>query len=360
MKIELTLKHLYKGIDTYLNEQSKKRLITVGFAFTLLLGVLDYITGSELRIDVFYLIPILFVAWYVGEKASIFILTLSVLLIFFSDYLLKPNHSVNFNDLWNLTMVLLFFIIVTKLRSSFYEQRQLSLKLQKALDDIKTTNESLEAFSYSVSHDLRNPLNRILGFSDVLLEGYSDKLDDEGKNYLNRVIKNAVRMNLIMDDLLHLSRISRHGLQRQDVDLSKIAASIVAELREAQPDRNAAIDIQEGITAFSDAKLIEVALSNLLGNAWKFTSKIENAKIEFGTFKREGKVIYYVKDNGAGFDQSFSEKLFLPFQRLHSEEEFEGTGIGLATVQRIVHRHGGEVWAEGEPGKGAIFYFTLQ
>ena len=128
----------------------------------------------------------------------------------------------------------------------------------------------------------------------------------------------------------------------------------------AQPDRGATVDIQEGIVAFADVKLIEVALSNLLGNAWKFTSKIKNAGIQFGTFKKkEGKIVYYVRDNGAGFDQSFSEKLFLPFHRLHSEDEFEGTGIWLATVQRIIHRHGGTVWAEGEPGKGAVFYFTL-
>jgi light-regulated signal transduction histidine kinase (bacteriophytochrome) len=167
-------------------------------------------------------------------------------------------------------------------------------------------------------------------------------------------------MNRIIDDLLHLSRISRQGVQRQDVDLSKLAASVAAELREAQPDRGATVDIQEGITAFADVKLIEVALSNLLGNAWKFTSKIQNARIQFGTFKQDGKTVYYVKDNGAGFDQSLSEKLFLAFHRLHSDEEFEGTGIGLATVQRIIHRHGGKVWADGEPGKGAMFSFTLE
>jgi len=256
-------------------------------------------------------------------------------------------------------LILLALEDITARRLAEENVKKLNTDLQHNLDELASANKELEAFSYSVSHDLRNPLNRILGFSDVLLEGYSDKLDDEGKDHLNRVIKNATRMNRIMDDLLHLSRISRHGVQRQDVDLSKLAASVVAELREAQPDRRATVDIQEGIAAFADAKLIEVALSNLLGNAWKFTSKTKNARIQFGTFEQKGKIVYYVKDNGAGFDQSFSEKLFLPFHRLHSEEEFEGTGIGLATVQRIIHRHGGKVWAEGEPGKGAMFYFTL-
>ena len=256
-------------------------------------------------------------------------------------------------------LILLALEDITARRLAEENVKKLNTDLQHNLDELASANKELEAFSYSVSHDLRNPLNRILGFSDVLLEGYSDKLDDEGKDHLNRVIKNATRMNRIMDDLLHLSRISRHGVQRQDVDLSKLAASVVAELREAQPDRGATVDIQEGIAAFADAKLIEVALSNLLGNAWKFTSKTKNARIQFGTFEQEGKIVYYVKDNGAGFDQSLSEKLFLPFHRLHSEEEFEGTGIGLATVQRIIHRHGGKVWAEGEPGKGAMFYFTL-
>jgi signal transduction histidine kinase len=243
-------------------------------------------------------------------------------------------------------LILLALEDITARRLAEENVKKLNTDLQHNLDELAFANKELEAFSYSVSHDLRNPLNRILGFSDVLLEGYSDELDDEGKDHLNRVIKNATRMNRIMDDLLHLSRISRHGVQRQDVDLSKLAASVVTEL-------------QEGIAAFADAKLIEVALSNLLGNAWKFTSKTKNARIQFGTFEQEGKIVYYVKDNGAGFDQSFSEKLFLPFHRLHSEEEFEGTGIGLATVQRIIHRHGGKVWAEGEPGKGAMFYFTL-
>jgi two-component system CheB/CheR fusion protein len=239
------------------------------------------------------------------------------------------------------------------------ELQKAHAEVERRTQDLAATNKELEAFSYSVSHDLRNPLNRILGFSDVLLEDYSDKLDDEGKDHLNRVIKNAAKMNRIIEDLLHLSQISRREMQRQDIDLSKIAASVAEELREAQPDRRVTLDIQDGVTAFADAKLIWVAVSNLLDNAWKFTSKAENARIEFGAFERDGKTVYYVKDNGAGFDQSFSDKLFLPFQRLHSEEEFEGTGIGLATVERVIRRHGGRIWAEGKTNEGTAFFFTL-
>ena len=232
-------------------------------------------------------------------------------------------------------------------------------EVERRREELAATNKDLETFSYSVSHDLRAPLNRILGFSEILIEGNADKLDDEGKEHLNRVRKSAVKMNRIIDDILHLSRLSRQGVQRQELDLSKIATSVVKELREAHPDRDVAVDIQEGMTAFADKKLIFIALSNVLGNAWKFTSKTENARIEFGTIERDGKTVYMVKDNGAGFDHSYSAKLFLPFQRLHSEQEFEGTGIGLAIVERVIRRHGGKIWAEGKTNEGAAFFFTL-
>jgi two-component system CheB/CheR fusion protein len=256
-------------------------------------------------------------------------------------------------------LILLAIEDVTDQRTAEENIKKLNADLQHNLHELASANKELEAFSYSVSHDLRAPLRTMMGFSEILFEGYSDKLDDKGKMHLARVAKGAQKMNQIIDELLHLSRISRQDMKRQDVDLSEIAASIAAELRQAQPDRRVTVDIQEGMTAFADAKLIEVALSNLLGNAWKFTSKREHARIEFGTFEQDGKAVYYVKDNGAGFDQQFAPRLFLPFQRLHSEQEFEGTGIGLATVERAVRRHGGRIWAEGKTGEGAAFFFTL-
>ncbi len=232
-------------------------------------------------------------------------------------------------------------------------------EVERRTQELAATNKELETFSYSVSHDLCGPLNRISGFTEALRDDYSDKLDDNGKKHLAAVIRGAEKMHRIIDDLLYLSRMSRYDVQRRDVDLSEIAASFMTELREAQPDRGNTVEIKEGITAFADPKMIEVALSNLLGNAWKFTSKKEKARIEFGTFEQEGKTVYYVKDNGAGFDQRCADKLFLPFQRLHSEQEFEGSGIGLATVERVVRRHGGKIWAEGKKDEGAAFFFTL-
>jgi len=259
----------------------------------------------------------------------------------------------------NSELILLAIEDITDRRAADEKISKLNRDLQHNLNELDSANKELEAFSYSVSHDLRSPLTMILGSADLLHAGYADRLDDEGSSYLERLIHGAVKMNRTIDALLHLSRISLHGVQRQEVNLSKIAASVVTELREAQSDRSTTVDIQEGITAFADAKLIEIALSNLLGNAWKFTSKTENARIEFGTIEEDGKTAYYVKDNGAGFDQNFSAKLFTPFRRLHSEQDFEGTGIGLATVERVIRRHGGRIWAKGKTNEGAAFFFTL-
>lgn len=250
-------------------------------------------------------------------------------------------------------------IDITERKRAEEDIKKLNEELKRNVDELAGANKELEAFVYSVSHDLRAPLRSITGFSDFLLQKYSDKLDDKGKKYLNWVINGAAKMNQIIDDLLHLSRISRQEIHRQDVDLSKAAGSIIAELRQSQPDRRVTIDIKEGITACADPGLIEVALSNLLRNAWKFTSKTENARIEFGAFTKDGKTVYYVKDNGAGFDPNFEERLFLPFHRLHSEQEFEGSGIGLATVERVIRRHGGKIWAEGKTNEGAAFFFTV-
>lgn len=256
-------------------------------------------------------------------------------------------------------LVLLAIEDITDRRMSEEKIKKLNTDLQHNLNELASANRELEAFSYSVSHDLRAPLRTIMGFSELLFKGYADKLDDKGKKHLTWVANGAEKMNQIIDELLYLSRISRQDVKRQDVDLSKIAGSLVAELRQAQPDRSVAAEIKEGIIASVDPQLIKVALSNLLGNAWKFTSKRENARIEFGTFEQEGKTVYYVKDNGAGFNQEFIPRMFLPFQRLHSEQEFEGTGIGLATVERAVRRHGGKIWAEGKTDEGAAFFFTV-
>ena len=230
-------------------------------------------------------------------------------------------------------------------------------KVRKELEQV---NKELEAFSYSVSHDLRAPLRSIDGFSQALLEDYEDKLDEQGKDYLRRVRAATQRMSQLIDDLLNLSRISRTEMHYEEVNLTAIAKAIAAELQKTQPERQVEFVIGENIVAHGDSHLLRIVLDNLLRNAWKFTSKHPHAKIEFGTIQQDGRLVYYVRDNGAGFDMNYANKLFTPFQRLHKSTEFEGTGIGLATVQRIIHRHGGSVWAEGEVEKGATFYFTLQ
>ncbi len=231
--------------------------------------------------------------------------------------------------------------------------------LRQRTDALEGANRELESFIYSVSHDLRAPLRHISGFVGILMEDYDGQLDAQGKDYLTRIRKGSERMARLIDDLLYLSRISRQEMSTESVDLSAISLSVVNDLREANPGRQVEVHIGEGLCSPADPRLITLALRNLLENAWKFTSHNGNARIEFNAAEKEGETVYYVKDNGAGFDQEFAGRMFWPFQRLHTEQEFEGTGIGLAIVERVIRRHGGKVWAEGQPGKGAVIYFTL-
>ena len=225
--------------------------------------------------------------------------------------------------------------------------------------ELQNVNRELEAFSYSVSHDLRAPLRSIDGFSLAILEDYKDKLDETGRDYLNRVRNSAQRMSALIDDLLDLSRVTRSEIKREAVDLSALASGILQEFASSEPDRTVETQVAPGIMADGDKRLLKVALDNLLRNAWKYTGKTAKPEIEFGSINKNGAEAYYIRDNGAGFDMKYSDKLFGAFQRLHKSSEFPGTGIGLATVQRIVHRHGGRVWAESEPGNGATFFFSL-
>ncbi|HEX4545873.1 MAG TPA: PAS domain S-box protein [Candidatus Acidoferrum sp.] len=225
--------------------------------------------------------------------------------------------------------------------------------------ELEAANKELEAFSYSVSHDLRAPLRGIDGFSQALLEDYAERLDQTGKNYLQRIRAATQRMGMLIDDLLTLSQVTRAEMHRESIDLSQLAGSIAAELFRAQPGRRADFQIAPGLEAEGDARLIRVVLQNLLENAWKFTSRREHALIEFGKSHANGKPAFFVKDNGAGFDPAHSGRLFGAFQRLHSMADFPGTGIGLATVQRILHRHGGQVWATGAVDEGATIFFTV-
>jgi PAS domain S-box-containing protein len=236
---------------------------------------------------------------------------------------------------------------------------ELEMRVAERTAELEASTRELDAFSYSVSHDLRTPLRSLDGFSQVLLEDYGHVLDETGKDYLRRLQANTGRMAQTIDDLLDLSRATRVDLNRSDVDLSEIARAVVAELREAEPAREVEVAIAEDLRSLGDPRLVRLVLDNLIGNAWKFTAKTAHAVIEVGALDKDGERVFTVRDNGAGFNMEYGAKLFEPFQRLHTRGEFDGSGLGLAIVARIVRRHGGRIWAEGELGRGAAFFFTL-
>jgi PAS domain S-box-containing protein len=247
----------------------------------------------------------------------------------------------------------------SKVTRDMTERRRAEQALESHNIQLAAANKELQAFSYSVSHDLRAPLRSIDGFSLALLEDYEAKLDSEGKNYLQRIRAATVRMGQLIDGMLNLARISRAGLVREEVDLSRLAREIVSELENSEPERKATFEISPALPVRGDRLLLRVVLENLLNNAWKFTSHTANACISVGSSANGSQPVHFVRDNGAGFDMQYASKLFGVFQRLHRDSEFPGNGVGLATVQRIIHRHGGRIWAEGSLGGGATFYFVL-
>jgi signal transduction histidine kinase len=245
------------------------------------------------------------------------------------------------------------------LRQSEHEARELAEARAELVADLEHKNRELESFSYAVSHDLRAPLRRIESFSHAVVESQADRLDEDGRRYLERVGEASRQMGQLIDDVLYLSRVSRADLRQHEVDLSALASAVVERLREGDPAREVEVKIRPGVVVVGDGQLLRIALENLLGNAWKFTARESAARIEFGQTQVAGEPTYFVRDNGAGFDMAYVDKLFTPFQRLHLTSEYPGSGIGLATVQRIIHRHAGRVWAEGLTGQGATFHFTL-
>ena len=236
---------------------------------------------------------------------------------------------------------------------------ELETRVKERTEQLEYPNAELEAFCYSVSHDLRAPLRSIDGFSQALLEDFPKDVPPEATRYLGRIRTSTQRMGQLIDDLLNLSKVSRGELQRREVDIAEICRQIVNDLQQRDPARKVEISIWDGMQANADPRLLHAALENLIGNAWKFTSKTEHARIEVGVLRDGEQATLFVRDNGAGFDMAYAGKLFGAFQRLHSVNEYQGTGIGLATVQRIVHRHGGRIWADAKPGKGAVFFLTL-
>lgn len=268
-----------------------------------------------------------------------------------------------FTDIDGTPMILEMDIDITERKQFEAALKKLNDTLEQRVAgrtaELEAANKELEAFSYSVSHDLRAPLRGINGFSSILIEDYGDKLDEQAKKYLNNIVSSTALMSHLIDDLLKLSRIGRAEMKSGVVNLGEMARSIIRDFEHLEPERKVKfVDSPNSIT-IGDASLLKILLQNLLGNAWKYTSKVEGARIEFGYIESDGDKTFFVKDNGVGFDMAYSNKLFQPFQRLHSETDFPGNGIGLAIVQRIINRHGGRIWAEGEIKKGSTFYFRL-
>jgi light-regulated signal transduction histidine kinase (bacteriophytochrome) len=236
---------------------------------------------------------------------------------------------------------------------------ELEMRVRQRTAELEASTRELDAFAYSVSHDLRAPLRSLEGFSQVLLEDFSTDLGEEAQRYLGRIQANVARMAQMIDDLLHLSRATRSQLRREHTDLSALARDVLTELAAHQPDRQVQAEVPDGLVARADPHLVRLVLQNLIGNAWKFTAHRDDPVIRLGVRRQDGIDVFSVEDNGAGFDMTYVHKMFDPFQRLHSAAEFEGTGIGLAIVARIVTRHGGQIRADGTPGAGATFRFSL-
>jgi len=237
--------------------------------------------------------------------------------------------------------------------------RRANARAKQAREEAEVANRELEAFSYSVAHDLRAPLRGMNGFAQILVDAYGEKLDADGQDALHEILLNARRMGALIDALLSLARVTRSAVKIESVDLSEVVRTIGAQLSTAEPERTVDLVVQDRLHADLDPVLARTLVENVLGNAWKFTGKVPAPRIEFGTIEKDRVRAFFVRDNGAGFDMAFANKLFAPFQRLHTVAEFPGTGIGLATVQRIVHRHGGRLWAEGAVDGGATFYFAF-
>lgn len=254
------------------------------------------------------------------------------------------------------------FKVIDKVIASICSARQITKKnteIRRLNTELELANKELEAFDYTLAHDLRSPMVNISGFARLLLVERFPGLNNKAKGYLHTIVAEITRLSSFIEALLKFSVRSRKPLEKKWTNLSEIAQRISAGLLAQETGRHVTFCIADGIKAYCEPDLLHLALENLVGNAWKYSAKVENARIEFGTISTEEDLVYFVRDNGAGFDQQDSEKLFVPFQRLHCENDFEGVGIGLATVDRIIRRHGGKIWADGEKQKGATFYFTL-
>jgi light-regulated signal transduction histidine kinase (bacteriophytochrome) len=258
-----------------------------------------------------------------------------------------------------LTYCTFMFATAKRLNKEYWDALNNTVLLDQRARELEASNQELESYSYSIAHDLRTPLRSIIGFSQLLFEDAADKFDDSEKNDLRRIIRAGKHMAQLIDDILELSRITRGEIAKGETDLSSIAQALEQQLATEDPGRSVTFQIQPDLRTVGDPRLLGIALQNLISNAWKFTAHKANAEIVFNSKKENNETVYCLCDNGVGFDMAYVDKLFRPFSRLHSQAVFPGTGVGLATVQRIILRHGGRIWAKGEPDRGACFYFSL-
>lgn len=334
-----------------------------GFGWSILSMMSLYYYGWQWESMVTLLSAAAFSAGAITSFSIYFRITLAYLLVMFVPVLVM---TVIYDTRQSIVATFLFgafFMFLVRnsrrLHKEYWEALRNSYLLRERAKELEAKNAELESFAYSVSHDLRTPLRSLDGFSRLLLQDAEKKLNMTEKDYLQRICNAAQRMGQLIDDLLQLSRVTRVEIKAQTVNLSAIVENNIEKYRQSDPMRVVSVDIEPDIRATGDPALLSIALENLVSNAWKYTSKNESSKIRFATANVDGKLAYYIKDNGVGFDTQYAHKLFGPFQRLHGQDEFPGTGIGLATVKRIVDRHGGDVWVNSKLNKGTTFYFTL-
>jgi len=339
-------------------------VISQSFGWSILSMMSLYYYGWEWVTMVTLLSAAAFSAAAITSFSIYFRVTLAYLLVMFVPVLVM---TIIYNTQQSLVATFLFgafFMFLIRnarwLYKEYWEALHNTFLLRERATELEAKNQELESFAYSVSHDLRAPLRSLDGFSNLLLKDAREKLNDTEKDYLQRICNAAQRMGQLIDDLLQLSRITRVDFKPQTVNLSDMVRTKIDKLKQTEPTRKVDVDIEPDIQVSGDPTLLSIALENLVSNAWKYTGKNQSSKIRFATAEVDGKLAYFVKDNGVGFDVQYAHKLFGPFQRLHGYDEFPGTGIGLATVKRIVDRHGGRVWVNSKLNKGTTFYFTLQ
>ncbi len=341
-------------IESYLNRRSRFFLFGIGLVLNCIVGLADYLTGAQIGVEAFYLLPIFFVTWFVSGKTGFFMSLLSTVTIIAANTPRFYVHPVI--EAWNLFTHFCFFVIfvflLSRIHRTLEERSGLVARLERA-------NKDMESFTYAASHDLRSPLIAIAGFSRILREDYEDALDEKGKDLLGRIEASAKKMSQLIDDLLSFAKVSTREVRRSEIDMQALTEKAIEELKPVMKERAIRFEVDGLPPAYGDMPMLRQVIVNFLTNAIKFTRTRETPVIEVGGYKKERENVYYVRDNGVGFDSQFSDRLFGLFHRMHASQQFEGTGIGLFMIKQIIEKHGGRVWAEGEPDKGATFYFGL-